>query len=262
MNPIPQTLGDEVTAGINQLIHDSDRFRDWNSVEVRAVFARIKELEEADPVDAAVRFGALAAICGKVDALSDYYQMALAANADAPVKHEFWVSMSNAGLYEECQEIGSWLLEPKRGFIGQIWGLAASMGQILAVQKNLVGAKKLYPKLKDVDFSAVERAAQVMHARGLRDEEVVSVLSLMGQIQRAHQIMYWGTRVSQFKVLQSPEDPAYLYFSVPINANNAEVHAMNRDLARLLVTKMPTGAFPSGMVAAFVKAPVELRAAA
>jgi hypothetical protein len=75
--------------------------------------------------------------------------------------------------------------------------------------------------------------------------------------------MFAGQLVSILKVIRPPEDPAYLYFAMQLDASFDEIHAMNRELARLVVEKLPAGAFPQGMVATFSKAyPTELRAAA
>jgi hypothetical protein len=50
---------------------------------------------------------------------------------------------------------------------------------------------------------------------------------------------------------------------MPLATDAQEIHAMNRQLARLIVEKLPEGAFPKGIVASFAKAPpVELRAVA
>ncbi|HXM83635.1 MAG TPA: hypothetical protein VN929_17115 [Burkholderiales bacterium] len=263
MNQIPQTLGGEVTADINALISESDRLRDWNAPEIQVLLRRIEKLQKVDARDAFVRFGALAAICGNVDALFEYYRKALLLPGEAETKHEIWVSMGNAGLYSQAQEIGTWLLDPKRGFFPKIWEEAVSIGQVLAVWNRLQEAKRTYPDLSDVDFSLLERAAAVMRERKLTDENIGSILNLMGDIQRAHRIMFSGTLASILKVLRPPDDPPYLYFAMPLDASVGEIHAMNRELARLVVEKLPEGAFPQGMVASFAKAPpVELRAAA
>jgi len=122
---------------------------------------------------------------------------------------------------------------------------------------------KTYPELSEVDFSALKGIALLMEARGLTDQDVISVLDLMGEIQRAHRIMFSGGLVSILKVMRPPEDPPYLYFTIQLDASVDEIHAMNRELARLVVERLPEGAFPQGMVASFAKAyPVELRAAA
>ena len=103
----------------------------------------------------------------------------------------------------------------------------------------------------------------VMGAHGLSDQDIGSVLDLMGEIQRAHRIMFSGGLISILKVMRPPEDPAYLYFTMLLDASVDEIHTMNRELARLIVEKLPEGAFPQGMVAVFAKAYLtELRAAA
>ncbi len=263
MNKVPQTLHKEVTEGINALIYESDRLRDWNAPEIQVLLRRIEKLQKVDAREAFVRFGALAAICGNVDALFEYYRKAVLLPGEAETKHEFWASMGNAGLYSEAQEIGTWLLDPKRGFFPKIWERTVSIGQVLAVWNRLQEAKRTYLDLSDVDFSLVERAAAVMRERKLTDENIGSILSLMGEIQRAHRIMFSGALASIPKVLRPPEDPPYLYFAMPLNASVGEIHAMNRELARLVVEKVPAAAFPQGLVASFTKArPVELRAAA
>jgi hypothetical protein len=50
---------------------------------------------------------------------------------------------------------------------------------------------------------------------------------------------------------------------MPLATGVSDIHAMNRDVARLILERQPEGAFPEGMVAAFAKSrPAELLAAA
>lgn len=259
----PKTLAEEVLDGFNALIAESERCRDWNSDEIQALVRTVEKLQKVDAREAFVRLGGLAAICGDVGRLLEYYGKALRLPDENLTKPEYWGSLGNAGLYSEAHEIGSWMLDPKRGFFPKYWERAAAKGHILEVWNRLADAKKTYPELSDVDFSALERAVTLMGERGIRDSDVVSVLDVMGQIQREHRIMFSGPLVSAFRVMRPPEDPPYLYITIPLKASVDEVHAMNRKLARLVVEKLPEGAFPQGIVGSFVKdIPVELRAAA
>jgi len=263
MIKVPQTLAGETAEALNALIAESDRFRDWNAAEIQSLVRATEKLQKVDARQAFIRFGAIAAICGNVDGLFEYFKKALLLPGELETKHEFFVSLANAGLYGKAQEIGSWLLDPRRGFFPKIWQRAASMGQILAVWNRLPDAKKTYPDLSDVDFSNLDRAVAVMKQHQLSDQHIVSIFDLMGEIQRAHKIMFSGALISILRVMRPPEDPPYLYFAIPLDANVSEIHAMNRELARVVVAKLPEGAFPHGMVASFAKAhPVELLAAA
>jgi hypothetical protein len=260
---VPQTLASETVEALNALINESDRFRDWNASEIQTLVRAIEKLQKVDAREAFVRLGALAAICGNVEGVLEYFRKALLLPGAPATKHEFWASLVNAGLYGKAQEIGSWLLDPKRGFFPKVWQLAVSSGQVLDVWNRLPDAKKTYPDLSQIDFSAIENAVAVMGTNGLSDQDIVSVLDLLGEIQRAHRIMFSGRLVSILKVIRPPEDPAYLYLTMPLDASVDEIHAMNRELARLVVERLPEGAFPQGMVAAFAKAYLtELRAAA
>jgi hypothetical protein len=260
---LPQTIATETADALNALIGESDRLRDWNAAEIQTLVRRLEKLQKVNAKEAFVLLGYLAAICGKIDDVFDYFNKALRLPGEPETKHEFWVSLSNAGLYSKAQEIGSWLLDPKRGFYPEDWQRAVSLGQVLEVWSRLSDAKKTYPDLSQVDFSTVESAAAIMGAHGLSDQHIVSVLDLMGEIQRAHRIMFSGKLVSILKVMRPPDDPAYLYFTMPLDASVDEIHAMNRELARLVVERLPEGAFPPGIVASFAKAhPVELLAAA
>ena len=137
------------------------------------------------------------------------------------------------------------------------------MGHVLEVWNRLADAKKIFPELSDVDFSALEAIAAVMRDREIADSDIVSILDVMSRIQHQHRIMYSGTFVSFARVIRPPEDPPYLYVTLPLKANVDEVHAMNRKLAKLIVERLPNGAFPQGIVASFViDLPVETRAAA
>jgi hypothetical protein len=263
MIKVPQTTSNEAAEAVNALIRESDRFRDWNAVEVQVLVRTMQKLQKVNATEAFIRLGSLSAITGDVDGVRDYYKKALYLSGAAEMKREFWASLGNIGLYSEAREIGSSLLDPKKGFFSKIWRLAVSMGQVLEVWDRLPEARKIYPDLAEVDFSPVERAVAVMQGRGLTDQAIVSVLDLMGETQRAHRIMFSGTLVSNLKVMCPPEDPAYLYLTMPLGASIDEVHAMNRELTGLVVRRLPEGAFPQGIVAAFAKAhPIELRAAA
>ena len=263
MNNLPQTLSSEVTDAINAFIDESDKFRDWNDAEVQTLVRTIEKLQKIDAREAFIRFGAVAAICGNVDDVFAYYDKALRLPAEAETKHEFWTSMGNAGLYVKAQEIGSWLLDPKRGFFPKVWQQAVSLGQVLEVWNRLPEAKKTYPDLSQVDFSIVENAAAVMEVHGLSDQEISSVFDLLGEIQREHRIMFAGQLGTILRVMRPPEDSAYLYFTMPLNVSVDEIHAMNRELARRIVKRLPGGVFPQGLVASFAKSyPVELLAAA
>jgi len=263
MIKVPQTLSAETAGALNALISESDRFKDWNSAEIQTLVRAVEKLQKVDAREAFVRFGALAAICGDVDGVFEYYKKALLLPDVLETKHEFWTSLLNAGLYGKAQEIGSWLLDAKRGFFQKVWQQAVAAGQVLEVWNRLSDAKRTYPELSELDFSSVENAVAVMRAHGLTDSDIGSVLDLMGEIQRAHSIMFSGVFVSILRVMRPPEDPPYIYFTIQLDASVDEIHALNRELARLVVERLPEGSYPQGMVASFAKAySVELRAAA
>ena len=263
MTKVPKTVADECRDALNALLAESDRFRDWNSSEIQSIVQAVERLKEADAREAYIRLGCIATICGNVDGLLESYGKALLLQEAQDTKHEFWVSLANAGLYRKAQEVGSWLLDPRRGFFPKIWQLASSRGQVLEVWGRLSDAMKTYPELSGVDFSALKGVALLMEARGLTDQDVISVLDLMGEIQRAHRVMFYGDFVSIPKEMRPPDDPPYLYFTIPLSVSVDELHAMNRELAKHVVERLPEGAFPQGMVAAFAKAePLALRAAA
>ena len=260
---LPQTLGSATCDAINALIFASDRFRNWNDAEVQSIVADIEKLRSVDAREAFVRRGSLAAICGNVDDLAESFRKALLLQNQTDTKHEYWLSLANAGLYGKCQELGTWLLDQKRGFFPKIWSLALSMGQIHDVWNRLIDAKKTYPELSQADFSVVENAVSVMNEHQLTDQDIVSVLDLMGEIQRAHKIMFSGELVATLKVMRPPEEEPYLYFSILLDASVGGVHRMNRELVKLVVEKLAGGIFPQGMVASFSKAGIQaLRAAA
>ncbi len=260
---LPQTIATETADAINALIRESDRFRDWNAPEIQTLVRKIEKLQKVDARQSFVLLGSLAAICGNVDDMSENFNKALHLPSVPETTHEYWVALANAGVHGKAQEIGSWLLDPKRGFFPKVWQQAIGMGEVLEVWNRWSDAKKTYPDLSQVDFSTVENAAAIMGAHGLSDQDIASVLDLMGEIQRAHKIMFSGGLVSILKVVRPPEDPPYLYFTIPLDASVGEIHAMNRELARLVVERLSKGAFPQGMTASFVKAePVALRTAA
>jgi hypothetical protein len=131
------------------------------------------------------------------------------------------------------------------------------------VWNRLSDAKKTFPELSDVDFSGLDAIAGVMQDREIADSDIVSILDLMGRIQHEHRIMYSGSLVLTVRVVRPPEDPPYLYVTLPLKVDFDEMHAMNRKLAKLVVAGMPGGALPQGIVASFViDSLVEMRAAA
>ena len=263
MTNLPQTLADEAVDGLNALIEESDRFRDWDSDEIQTLIRLVEKLQKVDAREAFVRFGAIAAICGNVDDVFKFYSKAMHLPGETETKPEFWSSLGNVGLYGKAQEIGTWLLDPKRGFFQKVWSKAVAMGQILEVWNRLTEAKKIYPELSQVDFSTLESAATLMETLAISDLDVVSILDLMGEIQRAHRIMFSGQLGSMFRVMRPPEDPPYIYITLPMNASFDEIHAMNRELARLVVEKLPEGVFTKGIVTSFAKAyPAEILVAA
>lgn len=262
MTQVPNTLSQEVLEMINEFIAQSDRFRDWDSTQIQSLLAEIRKLQKVDARAAFIHFGATAAICGNLQALFEYYEKALQHPNQPDTKHEFWVSLGNAGLYKEASELGTWLLEPRRGFFPKIWQTTMSLGQVRETWNRLPDAKRTYPGLNDVDFSLLQDSVSVMTERGLTDEQIISVFALMGKIQRVHRIMYAGPRPSYLKVMRPPEDPPYLYFTIPLDASVAEVYAMNRELTKSVVYELPTGTYPTGLVAGFAKFQAELRAAA
>ncbi len=260
---LPQAIASETVDSLNALLMESDRFRNWNDAEAQTLIRAIEKLQKVDAREAFVRFGGLAAICGNVGDVLAYYEKALRLPGEPETKQEFWTSLGNAGLYGKAQEIGSWLLDPKRGFFPRVWKMAVGKGQVREVWERLSDAKRTYPELSQVDFSTVENAAGLMESLGLSDQDVISVLDLMGEIQRAHGIMYSGKLVTILRVMRPPDDPPYLYFAMPLDTSVVEIHAMNRELARLVVERLPAGAFPQGMAASFTKTETSaLRAAA
>src|SRR4051812_29009747 len=105
---IPQTVSTEVGEAINAMIIASDRFRNWNDLEVQAIVRKIEKLQKIDSRDAFVRFGSLAAICGNVDDMLTYYRKAFLLPGELDTKHEFLAALGNAGMYSKAQEVCSW----------------------------------------------------------------------------------------------------------------------------------------------------------
>ena len=263
MTQVPKTLGNEIGDALNELIRQSDAFRNWNSPEIQAIAHEIEKLKKVDARRAFGLLGALSAICGRADDVSVYYSKAAYLPDLQATKLEFYLSFCNVGLYSKAREIGSWLLDPKRGFYPAYWKRAACFGQIIEVATILPDAKRTYQDLSKEDFFVVEDAASVMRIRGFGDAEISSVLELMGEVQRKHGIMFAGYFGSSIQVVRPPEDEPYLYVTIPVSKSVEFVHAMNRDLIKLIVEKMPDGIFPGGLVMSFAKAELqELREAA
>jgi hypothetical protein len=264
VNKVPQTVGEEVVAGINALLAESDRLRDRNAPEIQTLLFKAAQLQKVDARKAFINFGFISAICGDLEGLEENFRRALNLPDQPETKHEFWVCTGDAGLYGKAHEIGAWLLEPRKHFFPSIWERAAAMGQILGVWTRHAEAKRLFQEqLANADFSRVERAAKVMQERGLADEDIARIFDLMGEIQREHKIMYAGFMVSSYKVIMPPDEPPYLHFAISVDVPATELHAMNRKLATAVVNKAPGGAFPQGMVGTFAKSqPAALRAAA
>ncbi|MGV3627562.1 MAG: hypothetical protein ACO1PN_07735 [Betaproteobacteria bacterium] len=254
MNNVPQTIGNEIGDALNAIIRQSDKFRNWEDPEIQSIVNAIDKLKKIDARGAFSRLGAVAAICGRADDVSAYYAKAVLLPDLEETKAEFYISMGNAGLYSKAHEIGKWLLDPKRGFFPTLWRRAVCFGQILEVSNRLADAKKTYPDLSKEDFSVVGSAADVMHARGLSDKDVVAVFDLMGEIQRKHGIMFAGYFGSSIKIVSPPEDQPYIYMTIPLSESVQFIHSLNRDLTKLIVEKMPNGAFPQGLVMSFAKA--------
>lgn len=257
MNPVPQTLFNEIGDALNAIILQSDKFRNWEDPEIQSIVNAIDKLKKVDARAAFTRLGAVAAICGRVDDVLAYYAKARLLPDLEATKREFYTSMCNAGLYVEAYEIGNWLLDPKRGFFPALWKRAACFGQILEVVNRLADAKKTYLELSKEDFSVVDSAATVMRSRGLSDQDIGAVFGLMGVIQRKHGIMFAGYFGSVIKVVRPPEDQPYIYMTIPLDESVEFVHSMNRDLTKLVVEKLPNGAFPQGLVMSFAKAETE-----
>lgn len=263
MIKIPQTIANETVEGFNALLREGDGFRKWNAPEIQALRKQVGMLQKVDAREAFVRFGEIAAISGEVDLVLEYFHKALQHPDKPKTNHDFWGALSNVGMYGKAHELGNWLLDPRRGFFQKIWQRAVAMGQVRAVWDRLHDAKKTFPELSQSNFSEVEEAAELMSANKINDSDISCVLDLMGEIQRTHGIMFSGDFVTTLRIMRPPEDPKYLYFSLSLKSDVVEIHAMNRELAKLVVEKLPEGAFPRGVVASFVKAnPLELRAAA
>lgn len=261
MSQVPQTLGEEITDEINAYINQGDRFQDWDSPSVVALRTRIEKLQKVNAREAFVSFGSLAAICGYVEGVRDFYRKAMYLPDKDATNAEFYTSFGNVGLYGEAQDIGIRLLDVQRQMYTKIWKKAVSLGLIQTVLSQLPYAKRNWPELNEVDFGPVERVGAVMREHDVSDKQIGAILDLMGEVQRAHRTMFAGKTVGEFKVISPPEEPQYVFMSVSIDASVPDVHAMNRDLARLVVERM--GAFPSGLVGTFTKAiPTEVRAAA
>jgi hypothetical protein len=109
MPNIPQTINIEVCNAINALILGSDRFRDRNDDNVKAIVREIEKLKKVDPRQAFVSLGSLSAICGDVDGVVAYHRKALLLPDQAETRFEYCVSLMNAGLYSFAQEIASGL---------------------------------------------------------------------------------------------------------------------------------------------------------
>jgi hypothetical protein len=263
VSQVPQTISSEITRDINALIHESDEMRDWNSAEIQELFSRIGKLQKVDARAAFISFGALAGLCGDPDEVREYYRKALYLPEKDGTKFEFFTSMGNAGLYSEAQQLGSSLLDPRLGFFPKLWQMAMAMGLVRTVCRFLDDAKRLYEELRDLDFSLIEAASRVMQERQLEDKDIGMVLDIMGEVQRSRRLMFAGKRPILVKVMRPPEESPYLYLAMPLNAPIDEIHAMNREFARLVVRKLPGGAFPEGLVCSFAKGQaLELRAAA
>ena len=74
----------------------------------------------------------------------------------------------------------------------------------------------------------------------------------MADVQIEHRLMFAGSHLLSFRVIDDSEGSPYLYAVMRLDTSVQEVQAMNRKLVRLIVEKL--GSFPSGLVMAFRKA--------
>ena len=261
--PVPETLAKEINDGINALILASDEFRDRADAEVVSLFDAAEKLQKVDARASFSLRGSLSAVCGDVDGVREYFRKALYQPNTESTRLEYWIALTNVGLYSEAAKEVAWLLNPRLHMFPTIWERAASSGLVLAVADLLPKARQTFPELAKADTAAIERIAQFMTERSLADAQVTELLDLMGEIQRSNRIMFAGQLISYAKVMSPPDDPPYLYVTMRVQVNHDQLHQMNRDLVRQVVQRLPGGSFPAGLVAAFQKAPAaQLRAAA
>lgn len=259
----PETIAKEIGEGINALILQSDVLRSYDDPKVATLLEGATKLQKVDARASFSMRGTLAALCGDIEGTHEFFRKALLQPNQDSTRQEYWVALLNAGLYAAASHEGSWLLEPRRHLFPALWRRIASAGQIREVWARLPQVQQTFPDLAKEDSSWLESAAAVMSEAGLTDKQLISVLDLMGEVQRAHRMMFNGQLVTHVRVMAPPDDPPYLHLPIWVDGSFALVHQMNRDLARLIVQRMPNGMFPPGVVGSFEKAPLaEVKAAA
>lgn len=227
--PQPETIGNEIIAGINALIQRG-HFVDKDSLEALRIINACKKLKKSD---AQIAFRCLAALdqaCGDEDSMRTNWKHARALGDDIELSMNMMTGLCNLGYITECHNIFLSAAKPDHGNFSKILDLGWNILAFNALDTYAKKIESMATEVTAMEFTHIHDIATFLTERKVDDSVLAGMADIAGELLREHKLFTSNDPTS----VSISEDLDCLFIEYTLQTSPAEAAEKNAEFCNRL----------------------------
>lgn len=235
MRATPQTIGNELTAAVNALMHSSYLHPD--DLRLQVLRLRLDTLATVDLPESLLLRAFLEHFTGNIERVEEIVEAAVAAGAtEARVAAVRGPTLINLGYFSRARGLLSSAADPRKGSFSSLRTYLLWSGAVIkSVEYARESEKMGMAQAEDAMIQLSHRAAEILQEHQVSDGELSEILDLAGEVMRRHRAIFVGA-YPELEVLED-ERPPIVHMTFPLELPPSEVADANFELAELFALR-------------------------
>lgn len=189
-----ETVANETIESLNAMI-SSDSYFDLDSIQIRKLFANVNKLMPIDPAGANVIKAGIYQLCGDLENVEYHVGLAnkLPTDSKKVITLNSVTALSNIGAFSKSQEHFRKIEAQDSIELFRLFESGVGSLSMIKLDSIFEKAKKMDLNYKDEKIQITSRAASILRANNISDEDVAKYADVFGELIRENRLMLKGS---------------------------------------------------------------------
>lgn len=235
----PQPDSERVFAEINAVLTRVTHYVSADSWDIRRLCKLADQLGKANEIEGANALGTIWQMTGDREKAVGYIDYAIA-NSDDPAFYSCSkISiLANLGYFSEALSAFRDCSAPEKGRMTHAWEYGYICAAFRCMKSHLPKANKMKFDLGGLDTDTAVRAANVLEAATVTDEDVARILDVAGSVLRARKLFFVGEGL-RMNVREADDSDPLIDITFDVAVSSKEVHAMYQEFVDQALASVP-----------------------
>lgn len=218
---IPKTINAGIIDRINKHLADSS-YIDETSFSFKSILADISKLMKVDPFEANVAKAAAYQLCGNLDKMNHYFNLASNFGDTRVVSMQKSIGLSNLGYFKEAQELYQQSSDPIYGEFAINLDLGYCTFSFETLTNWFEKAEKMDIDISNLDSVTCKRANAILSASNTKQSRIAELADTAGEILREHNLFTAGTTGIEVEDDEFSDPCIYITFKIKTSHKKAD----------------------------------------